>query len=149
LGVGALTCKLAVPVELAKCESPEYAAVIVSFPTGAVAARHDPDPLTKAPVVHNVVEPVVNDTVPVGVPLAEATVAEKVTELPKEVEVGLTETAVVVGAGENVCASSVIVNEPLLIAPGEARIFPLPSTMSTGFRRPALRFVPLTPRLVN
>jgi hypothetical protein len=49
--------------------------MIVSLPTGAVDAVHDPDPLTRL-AEHSVVAPSANATEPVGVPLVELTVAE-------------------------------------------------------------------------
>jgi hypothetical protein len=72
-----LTVRLVVPDDSSKFESPEYVAVIVSEPVGAFVAEHDPEPSTRASVVHSVVAPLVKVTVPVGVPLAsEVTVAE-------------------------------------------------------------------------
>jgi len=52
-------------------------AVTVSLPTGVLEVEHDPDP-DDSVAVHSVVEPVLNVTEPVGVPLPEdgATVAE-------------------------------------------------------------------------
>jgi hypothetical protein len=67
---------LVVAVDPTKFESPEYVAVIASDPAGAPADVHDPVPLTSCPVTHNTFEPFVKVTVPVGVPLAEVTVAE-------------------------------------------------------------------------
>jgi hypothetical protein len=71
------TTRVAVPEEPSKLPgSPEYVPVIVSEPVGALVAEHDPAPSTSASVVHRVVAPLVNVTVPVGVPPDELTVAE-------------------------------------------------------------------------
>jgi len=86
-----------VPDDAEKIESPEYVAVIVSLPAGALAAVQLADPDTRAPVVHRLVEPVVKLTVPVGVPDPDVTVAEYVTDEPWLVDVGVTEAAVVEG----------------------------------------------------
>jgi hypothetical protein len=67
---------VALPLDAAKLELPEYLPVIWSLPAGAVVALHDPDPLTRLLTVHNAVEPSVNETEPVGVPPVEVTEAE-------------------------------------------------------------------------
>ena len=51
-------------------------AVTVSAPVGASVALHEPVPDDRVDVVHKVVEPTLNVTVPVGVPRLEVTVAE-------------------------------------------------------------------------
>ena len=85
------------PDEPAKFESPEYVAVTVSVPMGAFVAWHDPAPLTRASVVHRVVAPSVNVTVPVGIGFAaEVTVAEYVTAPPEALVDGFTDAFVVV-----------------------------------------------------
>ena len=68
----------------------------VLVPSGAVEVLHEAEPFTRVPVVHSAVVPVVNVTVPVGVPLAEVTEAESVTAVPDVLDEGLTETVVVV-----------------------------------------------------
>jgi hypothetical protein len=85
-----------VPLEAVKLEEPEYDPVTVSVPSGADEVLHEAALPTRAPVIQSVVVPTVNVTVPVGVPLAEVTEAEYVTALPKLLDVGLTETVVVV-----------------------------------------------------
>ena len=66
---------------------------MASLPTGAVEAVHDPEPADNV-MVHNVVDPTVTTTDPMGVPLEELTVVEKVTVVPGVV--GLGEALIVV-----------------------------------------------------
>jgi hypothetical protein len=71
-----LTTSDVVPVEPANTPSPEYDPEIVSVPTVAAEELHVPLPLDSV-AVHNVVDPVVNVTEPVGVPaVSVVTVAE-------------------------------------------------------------------------
>jgi hypothetical protein len=49
---------------------------MASIPPGALEEVHDAVPLTSCPVTHNTFEPLAKETVPVGSPLADATVAE-------------------------------------------------------------------------
>jgi hypothetical protein len=60
------TSRLVVPVDPEKSTSPEYAPEIVSLPTGAVVALHEPLPLDNV-AVQSDVAPEVNVTDPVGV----------------------------------------------------------------------------------
>jgi hypothetical protein len=107
--------------------------VIVSLPTGADAAVHDPVPSTRLFVLHNSVAPVVNVTVPVGVPAVDVTVVEYVIVSPDVVEMGLTETSVEVQDGGAPSVSSITVNELLASAQGDAMtLFLLLFTMSIG-----------------
>ena len=71
---------------------------MVSRPTGAFVDAHEPCPLTSIGVVQRIVAPLVKETVPVGVPTSESTLAEKVTERPRIVEVGVTEAVTEVGS---------------------------------------------------
>jgi hypothetical protein len=64
---GSSTTRLVVPVDPVKLGSPEYAPEIVSLPTGAEVALHEPLPLDVNVAVHSDVDPVVKVTVPVGV----------------------------------------------------------------------------------
>jgi hypothetical protein len=84
-----------VPDDVEKFGSPEYVAVIVLLPAGALVALQLPDPEARAEVVQRVVEPVAKLTFPVGMPDPEPTVAEYVTDEPAEVDVGLVEAEVV------------------------------------------------------
>jgi hypothetical protein len=61
-----LTTRLVVPVDPEKSVSPVYAPEIVSVPTGAVVALHEPLPLDNV-AVQSDVNPAVNVTDPVGV----------------------------------------------------------------------------------
>jgi hypothetical protein len=61
-----LTTRLVVPVDPEKSLSPEYAPEIVSLPTGAVVAVHEPLPLNNV-AVQSDLSPAVNVTDPVGV----------------------------------------------------------------------------------
>jgi hypothetical protein len=92
------TVRAAGPLEAVKFESPEYRAVTVSSPTGALAATHDPVPDSNVPVVHKVVVPTLKVTVPVGVPPVELTVAAYVTGEPLVVEPGFAEATTVAAA---------------------------------------------------
>jgi hypothetical protein len=56
--------------------------VTVSVPAGAAFEGHEAEPAVSAAVVHSVVEPTVNVTVPLGGPGDPETVAEYVTVLP-------------------------------------------------------------------
>lgn len=74
VGVPELTVSAALPVLVRKFESPEYVPVIVSLPTGALLAAHEPVlafavVLALSVAVHNWVVPTVKVTVPVGVPV--------------------------------------------------------------------------------
>ena len=93
---GVLTTKLVVPVDGAKVDAPEYFAVTVSIPTGAVEDVHEPTPSTSAPEVHIVVAPIAKVTVPGGLPPDEVTSAQKMTGLERPVETGVTVRTVVV-----------------------------------------------------
>src|SRR3984957_16923119 len=69
-----LTVNEVVPVDKPKSEAPTKVASMTSpLPTGAVAAVHDPTPLTSA-VVHRTVIPVLNVTEPAGVAPVAVTV---------------------------------------------------------------------------
>jgi len=74
-GASPVTVRVEVPDDGANLLSPEYVPVTASSPSGAFEAEHDPDPLTRASVVHSVIDPVVKVTAPVGVPDKEVTVA--------------------------------------------------------------------------
>jgi len=74
-GARPVTVRVVVPDDGANLLSPEYVPVTVSVPTGAFEAVHDPEPLTRPPVVHSVIDPAVKVTAPVGVPDEEVTVA--------------------------------------------------------------------------
>jgi hypothetical protein len=81
-GDGLLTVRVFVPVEPENWVSPEYVPETVSVPAGAAEELQEPLPLDKD-AVHSCVDPVVNVTDPVGVPVAvDVTVAEYVTEFP-------------------------------------------------------------------
>jgi hypothetical protein len=74
---------------------------MVSVPAGALLAMHDTVPPLKLPVQSSR-PPVVKSTLPLGVPPAEVTVAERVTADPKELDVGATIGAVDDDAGVTV-----------------------------------------------
>ena len=103
-------------------------AVTTSIPSGAVVAAHEPVPSTKAVTVHNVVDPTVNVTVPLGVPPEELTLAEKVTLLPAEVKVGLTEGEVVVATSGSVVPPPPVV--PVVPPPPVATVVVVPDGLS-------------------
>jgi hypothetical protein len=84
-----------VPDDAEKFGSPEYVAVIVSLPAGALVAVQLADPEARAGVVHSPVEPAAKLTVPVGLPDPDVTVVEYMTDEPAVVDVGLTVTDVV------------------------------------------------------
>ena len=102
--------RLVVPDDAEKLRSPEYVAVIVSLPAGALLALQLADPDAMAGVVQRAVEPAANLTVPVGLPDPEVTVAEYVTDEPAEVDVGLTLADVV---DWNVVGSAALPTEPV------------------------------------
>ena len=78
------------PDDAEKFKSPEYVAVIVSLPAGALLAVQLVDPDARAGAVQSAVEPVEKRTVPVGLPDPDVTVAEYLTDEPTLVDVGLT-----------------------------------------------------------
>ncbi len=93
--VGArFTTMVVVPEEAVNVLSPEYVPVTVLLPTGRAVEVQLPDPETRSPVVHKTVEPILNVTVPVGVP-APDTVAENMTGVAAVVVEGLAWTDVV------------------------------------------------------
>ena len=85
------------PDDAEKFGSPEYVAVIVSLPAGALLAVQLADPDARPGVVQRAVDPVAKLTVPVGLPDPEVTVVEYVTDEPAVVDVGLTVAEVVDG----------------------------------------------------
>jgi hypothetical protein len=73
------TVSVVVPEDVEKLPSPEYAPVIVSVPLGALVAEQEAEPPLSV-AVQRVVDPIVNRTLPDGVPVdpvvASVTVAE-------------------------------------------------------------------------